>query len=69
MKYRDCYEDVYAHYYAEAVEYGVEWTDEHDKFVEDAASDLQRYIGDSIANFYNFEASELPGLKEQLEND
>jgi hypothetical protein len=68
MKYKNCYEEVYAHYYAEAVDNFVEWTGEHDKFVEDVASDLYRYMGDTMHNFFNVEAPELPGMFKEKSN-
>ena len=68
-RYQDIFDELYGHYHAEAVEYGVEWTDEHDKFVEDAASDLCSYLDDSKSNWYNVEAPELPGLAAAIKED
>jgi len=69
IRYQYIFDEVYGHYHAEAVDYGVEWTAEHDKFVEDAASDLCSYLEDSKSNWYNIEAPELPGLAEAIEED
>ena len=69
FKYQDMYDAVYGHYHTEAVEYGVEWTDEHDKFVEEATSDLSRYLTEAQTNWYNFEAPELPGLAEAIKKE
>lgn len=67
FKVQDVYDEVYGHYYTEAVNESVEWTDEHDALVENVTSDLCRYIRESVNNFFNVEAPELPGL--EINND
>lgn len=69
IRYRDIFDEVYGHYYNESEQYGVEWTQECDRFVENAASDLCRYLEDSKSNWYNVEAPELPGLAEAIKED
>lgn len=67
FKVQDAHDAVYTFYYTQVLNEGIEWTDEHDKFVDDVASDFIRYIRESVNTFFNIEAPELPGL--EVSND
>lgn len=63
FKTQSAHDAVYTFYYTQAVDEGIEWTDEHDRFVDDVTSDFISYIRESAFTFFNAETPTLPGLE------